>query len=421
MTVTTEELKEWAASKQWLLDHRSYPHPTAYALGLATMSGDKCIEVKFLPSAVNVGKENELTLAILAHWIPGFKKLPKSGHVTINLNRQALESALGEYPLDILESATPVDHGNVWAMKVLLRVLRNTDGSSESLLGRTRVPILHLSYDLTDVPSDVPEVYLRLMAQSLCKTMPLDTSVVLPKTAFSMLTNVVWSLRGVFTLEEFDEAEGEALMMGLSGLPLTHQDKLPRMLDYVRPRGVRIVDGARVRLGARLADSTTVMPEGAANFNAVTLGECMVEGRISAGVTVGAGSDIGGGVSTLGTMSGGNDVRVSIGEYCLLEAECILGIPIGDRVRVRAGLDLIGSTPFRIVGSNDEWIGRQTNPAVAAALQAAGYAAKPVLKVRELAGINDAIFRRNSLTGSMEVVPRGNHAWGKLNDVLHKN
>lgn len=418
MTATEEEFTAWLSSMQPVLDQRPYSHPAAYALGMATMSGDKCIEVKFFPSAVNVGRENQMTLAIIARVLSdNGVQLDASGSTTL-LEEPIILEVLAAYPDKLVASASPTSHGNVWALKMMMQSLSFEE--DEFLYERTRRPVLHISQSLTDAPTSLPEVYLRLMAQSLRKTMPLDTSVVLP-SAFGLLETVVWTSVGVFTLDEYDQLSGECMAEGLGEVPIILQDKLPRMLDYVRPRGVRIADGNRVRLGARLAEGTTVMHEGFANFNAVTLGECMIEGRIAAGVTIGVGSDLGGGVSIIGTMSGGGSVRVSVGEYCLLEAECILGIPIGDRVRVEAGLPLKATTPVRIVKVDKVWAKRQTNVKVGNLLRQCGYDKEPTVKASELAGINDAVFRRNAANGQIEVISRADGMWGKLNEVLHAN
>lgn len=182
------------------------------------------------------------------------------------------------------------------------------------------------------------------------------------------------------------------------------------MLDYVSPSGVRILNPNNVRLGAHLAEGTVVMTAGAVNFNSGTLGEAMVEGRISAGVIVGSRSDVGGGASLMGTLSGGNDVTVSLGEDCLVEAMGGLGIPVGDRVRVEIGFYVKSTTPI-LVADSPEWRG---NPIATPHLGR-------TVKAIELNGISDAVFRRNAFTGTPEVVPRGDRSWGKLNPELHKN
>jgi 2,3,4,5-tetrahydropyridine-2-carboxylate N-succinyltransferase len=172
-------------------------------------------------------------------------------------------------------------------------------------------------------------------------------------------------------------------------------DKFPRMTDYVVPSGVRIADADRVRLGAHLSPGTTVMHEGFCNFNAGTLGASMVEGRISAGVVVGDGSDIGGGASIMGTLSGGGKEVVSIGERCLLGANSGIGISLGDECIVEAGLYVTGGTLVKLPDGN-------------------------TVKGRELSGASGLLFRRNSVTGAVEAVQRSG-SWGGLNAALHKN
>jgi 2,3,4,5-tetrahydropyridine-2-carboxylate N-succinyltransferase len=226
---------------------------------------------------------------------------------------------------------------------------------------------------------------------------------------FGKLNTNVWTTEGVVDQARFEEIQREQMLAG-QPLVVLLQDKFPRMLDYVSPSGVRILNPNNVRLGAHLAEGTVVMTAGAVNFNAGTLGEAMVEGRVSAGVTVGARSDVGGGASLMGTLSGGNAVTVSLGEDCLVEAMGGLGIPVGDRVRVEVGFYVKSTTPILVVDSPD-W---HANAVAAPHLGR-------VVKALELAGISDAVFRRNARTGTPEVVPRGNRTWGQLNAELHEN
>ncbi|MFM8600134.1 MAG: DapH/DapD/GlmU-related protein, partial [Mycobacterium sp.] len=210
---------------------------------------------------------------------------------------------------------------------------------------------------------------------------------------FGALANVVWTNYGPCPVEGF---EGIRLRLRRRG-PVTVYgvDKFPRMVDYVVPTGVRIADADRVRLGAHLAPGTTVMHEGFVNFNAGTLGASMVEGRISAGVVVGDGSDVGGGASIMGTLSGGGTEVISVGERCLLGANCGLGISLGDDCIVEAGLYLTAGT-------------KVSTPEGA------------TVKARELSGANNLLFRRNSVTGAVEVVARDGRGV-TLNSDLHAN
>jgi 2,3,4,5-tetrahydropyridine-2-carboxylate N-succinyltransferase len=234
-------------------------------------------------------------------------------------------------------------------------------------------------------------VYLRLhlLSHRLAKprTVNLDG-------AFGLLANVAWTSIGPVALDALEDVRYNQLKQGLQ-LVVNGVDKFPRMTDYVVPSGVRIADASRVRLGAHLASGTTVMHEGFCNFNAGTLGASMVEGRISAGVIVGDGSDIGGGASIMGTLSGGGKEMVTVGEKCLLGANSGLGISLGNNCVVEAGLYVTAGTQVKLPDG-------------------------ATVKARELSGANDILFRRNSLTGAVEVVQRTG-SWGGLNAALHKN
>ena len=243
---------------------------------------------------------------------------------------------------------------------------------------------------LEDKPLDAHDVYLRLHLLSHRLVAPHGLSL---EGQFGLLANVVWTSRGPCAVSGFEEvraalkADGPVEVFGV--------DKFPRMTDYVLPAGVRIADADRVRLGAHLAEGTTVMHEGFVNFNAGTLGTSMVEGRISAGVVVGNGSDIGGGASTMGTLSGGGNVIIAIGERCLVGAEAGVGIALGDECVVEAGLYVTAGT-------------RVTMPD------------GQIVKARELSGASNILFRRNSVTGSVEARPN-NAVWDGLNEILHSH
>ncbi|MFM6974569.1 MAG: DapH/DapD/GlmU-related protein, partial [Agromyces sp.] len=215
---------------------------------------------------------------------------------------------------------------------------------------------------------------------------------------FAHLPNVAWTTRGPVSLEQYRERRAEFQAAGVSIVSL---DKFPRLLDYVLPERVRIADAQRVRLGAHLAPGTTVMHEGFVNFNAGTLGASMVEGRISQGVVVGDGSDIGGGASIMGTLSGGGTERISIGERSLLGANAGIGISIGDDCIVEAGLYLTASSKVVLAD---------------AGLTAAG--SHPIAKAIEFSGQSNLLFRRNSLSGAIEVISRGGTGV-TLNAALH--
>ncbi|MEE1754892.1 2,3,4,5-tetrahydropyridine-2,6-dicarboxylate N-succinyltransferase [Streptomyces sp. SP18CS02] len=244
---------------------------------------------------------------------------------------------------------------------------------------------------LDEKPLDAHDAYLRLHLLSHRLVQPHGQNL---DGIFGLLANVAWTSLGPVAVDDIERVRLNARAEGLH-LQVTSVDKFPRMTDYVAPKGVRIADADRVRLGAHLSAGTTVMHEGFVNFNAGTLGTSMVEGRISAGVVIGDGSDIGGGASTMGTLSGGGNVIISVGERCLIGAEAGVGIALGDECVVEAGLYITAGT-------------RVTMPD------------GQIVKARELSGASNILFRRNSVTGTVEARPN-NAVWGGLNDVLHSH
>ncbi|WP_409429524.1 2,3,4,5-tetrahydropyridine-2,6-dicarboxylate N-succinyltransferase [Mycobacterium sp. SMC-11] len=243
---------------------------------------------------------------------------------------------------------------------------------------------------LDEPAADAYDAYLRLHLLSHRLVAPHGLNA---GGLFGVLTNVVWTNYGPCAVEGFESTRARLRRRG----PVTVYgvDKFPRMVDYVLPSGVRIADADRVRLGAHLASGTTVMHEGFVNFNAGTLGASMVEGRISAGVVVGDGSDVGGGASIMGTLSGGGTQVISIGKRCLLGANAGLGIPLGDDCVVEAGLYVTAGTKVSLPDGS-------------------------TAKARDLAGGNNLLFRRNSQTGAVEVVARDGQGIA-LNEDLHAN
>ncbi|WP_330295766.1 MULTISPECIES: 2,3,4,5-tetrahydropyridine-2,6-dicarboxylate N-succinyltransferase [unclassified Streptomyces] len=244
---------------------------------------------------------------------------------------------------------------------------------------------------LEDKPLDAHDAYLRLHLLSHRLVKPHGQNL---DGVFGLLANVAWTSLGPVAIDQVETVRLNARAEGLH-LQVTSIDKFPRMTDYVAPKGVRIADADRVRLGAHLAEGTTVMHEGFVNFNAGTLGTSMVEGRISAGVVVGDGSDIGGGASTMGTLSGGGKQIISIGERTLIGAEAGVGIALGDECVVEAGLYVTAGTRVTLPDGQ-------------------------IVKALELSGANNILFRRNSVTGAVEARPY-KAAWGGLNEVLHSH
>ncbi|TGG95116.1 2,3,4,5-tetrahydropyridine-2,6-dicarboxylate N-succinyltransferase [Natronospirillum operosum] len=248
----------------------------------------------------------------------------------------------------------------------------------------------------TDVaPQSVAEAFLKLHLISHRLVRPHGTDL---SGMFGLLHNIAWTNQGPIDLPDLPERRMAARLAGET-LSVDCVDKFPKMADYVVPSGVRIADTARVRLGAHVGAGTTVMHEGFINFNAGTLGKGMIEGRISAGVVVGDGSDLGGGCSTMGTLSGGGDIIISVGENCLLGANAGVGIPLGDRCTVESGLYITAGTKVQMLDENRQPV--------------------ETVKARDLAGKSDLLFRRNSTNGQVECLT--NKSAVALNDELHAN
>ena len=261
---------------------------------------------------------------------------------------------------------------------------------SDLARGITR-ELVSIEIDIAIAPTSALDAYLRLHL--------LSHRLIKPHAAvldglFGLLNNVVWTSAGPCAVEGFELTR--ARLIAVHG-PITifSVDKFPRMVDYVIPSGVRIADADRVRLGAYLSPGTTVMHEGFVNFNAGTLGASMVEGRISAGVVIGNGSDVGGGASIMGTLSGGGKEVISIGENSLLGANSGCGISLGNNCIIEAGTYITAASKLRLPDGE-------------------------IAKAATLSGANNLLFRRNSLDGALEVVSRTG-SWGGLNSILHTN
>jgi 2,3,4,5-tetrahydropyridine-2-carboxylate N-succinyltransferase len=260
---------------------------------------------------------------------------------------------------------------------------------------RVHVKAVQLTIDTDATPNGASDAYLRLHLLSHRLMTPRAQNL---DGLFGQLANVAWTNLGPAPVDGIEEMRWRVRRGGGGVVTVHGLDKFPRMTDYVVPSGVRIADADRVRLGAHLAPGTTVMHEGFCNFNAGTLGVSMVEGRISQGVIVGDGSDIGGGASIMGTLSGGGTEQVTIGERCLLGAEAGIGISLGDECVVEAGLYVTAGTVVALHGPDG---------------------VEPV-KAKLLSGKGGLLYRRNSRTGAVEALPRS-AKWDGLNADLHAN
>ncbi len=260
-------------------------------------------------------------------------------------------------------------------------------------LALSKSPVVAVVLASDEPPSNVPEAYLKLHLLSHRLVKPHGTDLT---GLFGILPNVAWTNEGAVDLAELPAKQLAARLKG-EVLEVSCVDKFPKMTNYVVPPGVRIAHTARVRLGAYLGEGTTIMHEGFVNFNAGTVGPGMIEGRISAGVTVGKGSDLGGGASIIGTLSGGGKIVISVGEECLIGANAGIGFPLGDRCTVEAGLYVTAGTKVSMLSASGELVEK--------------------VKARELAGKPDLLFRRNSSTGAVECLT--NRTAVELNSELH--
>lgn len=372
---TYDDLTEKVAAMR---SRDGYRDPVAFGVGVATFA--------------------EADGAVLDTWYGSYNLRENLGFAAVVAQSLVHDGSAGTFELDeaklgeLLDWFAPAlaeggDHLNVR----LLSELRGPQQGAQLLPVRRQIVVTFIA-DLDEAPIDAHDVYLRLHLLSGRKVQPHGVNL---DGQFGLLANVVWTNLGPCDVASFDAARAR---LRASGHVVTVHgvDKFPRMVDYVMPAGVRIADADRVRLGAHLADGTTVMHEGFVNFNAGTLGASMVEGRISAGVVVGANSDVGGGASIMGTLSGGGKEVISVGEGCLLGANSGLGISLGDRCIVEAGLYLTAGTVVTLPDGSTS-------------------------KARALSGTSDLLFRRNSRSGAVEVLPREGTWQEGLNAALHDN
>lgn len=286
-----------------------------------------------------------------------------------------------------VESGKTID---TWFPRSSQKLARSCLAEKVDLIRSDFVAVEITSVD--QAPKSTEEAYLRLHLLSECQVKPNEINL---EGIFNLLPNVAWTSAGPVLPSQVDNLRS-LLVNSQHHLTITSIDKFPRMTDYVIPEGVRIADADRVRLGAHLAPGTTVMHEGFVNFNAGTLGESMVEGRVTPGVVVGINSDVGAGASIMGTLSGGGKQVNSIGERSLVGANAGIGISLGDECIVEAGLYVTAGT--KVITPDGK-----------------------VVAARELSGQSGLLYRRNSQTGAVEVLPTDSTRWGGLNTSLHNN
>ncbi|WP_406608983.1 2,3,4,5-tetrahydropyridine-2,6-dicarboxylate N-succinyltransferase [Agarivorans sp. JK6] len=338
----------------------------------------------FFSYAVGVGSKNAN-----GQWLEVFYPAPvlNPSEAEVSGLTKGLDYNNGKQDIELDDAALNILIANAEALGLTAQVT-----ALNALLGSKQPRVLCLlSQD--DAAASTPEAYLKLhlLSHRLVKPHGTDLSGI-----FAVLPNVAWTNQGAIDLAELPARQLEARAKG-ELLQVTSVDKFPKMADYVVPSGVRIAATSRVRLGAYIGEGTTIMHEGFCNFNAGTAGTSMIEGRISAGVFVGKGSDLGGGCSTMGTLSGGGNIVIAVGEESLIGANAGTGIPLGDRCTIESGLYITSGTKVVLIDENKQQAG--------------------TIKARELAGKSDLLFRRNSLTGAIECLT--NKTAIALNEELH--
>lgn len=354
-----------------------YARPLAFGIGVGVVApSGKVLDTAF--PVVNLG-ENFGAAAVLAAAVGH-----KSGTATHEADASAIDAMLSHFGAFDGDGKS---HPNIEATQAAKDLLKG----SAPLGGSRKVFVVFIGA-LTDAPTSVADVYFRLHLLSHRKVQPNGISL---EGIFGHLNNVVWTNLGPFDPEGFDLVRARLRASG-HDVRVHGIDKFPAMADYVVPSGVRIADATRVRLGAHLAEGTTVMHEGYCNFNGGTLGVSMVEGRISQGVIVDDHSDIGGGASIMGTLSGGGKEVVRVGKNCLLGANAGIGISLGDNCIVEAGCYITAGSLVQLPDGE-------------------------VVKAKFLSGADNMLFRRHGQTGALQALPSGTAKWTGLNDVLHKN
>lgn len=314
----------------------------------------------------------------------------------LNADAKLVEAVAGAVGYTGGNASIEIDAAQLKALEAaFLSVGAEDQAEITEILEGTSQPLVICILETDDAPTTTAEVYLKLSLISHRLVKPHGQNLT---GIFGLLPNVAWTNEGAIALDELPTRQLAARAQGRI-LQVTSVDKFPQMTNYVVPAGIRVGDASRIRLGAHVGEGTTVMHEGFINFNAGTLGVSMVEGRISAGVVVGNGSDLGGGCSTMGTLSGGNNVIISVGENALLGANAGLGIPLGDRCTLEAGLYVTGGSKVTILDDQNNEVA--------------------TVKASELAGKSDLLFRRNSQNGRIEV--KTNKSAIELNAELHSH
>ncbi|WP_417537387.1 2,3,4,5-tetrahydropyridine-2,6-dicarboxylate N-succinyltransferase [Marinomonas sp.] len=323
------------------------------------------------------------------NWLEVFYPTP-----SLNVEKSTQDALLESTNYEGGNSTIVLDEGDLNRLHMSLLKAGNIEQAElASRLKASTKPVILCVLATDEAPSNPAEVYLKLQLISHRLVQPHNTVL---DGMFGLLINTAWTSEGPIDVRELADRQLSARMEGRT-IEVFSVDKFPKMLNFIVPTGIRVGDAARVRLGAHLAEGTTVMHEGFVNFNAGTLGNSMVEGRISAGVVVGNGSDLGGGCSTMGTLSGGGNIVIAVGEKCLIGANAGIGIGLGDRCIIESGLYITAGSKVAVLDENNQVVS--------------------TVKARDLSGQSDLLFRRNSSTGAIEC--KTNKTAIELNEALH--
>lgn len=323
------------------------------------------------------------------NWLEVFYSLPSK-----NVEKSTLDALLESTNYEGGNNTLVLDEGDLNRLHMSLLKAGNIEQAElASKLKASTQPIVLCVLATDEAPTNPAEVYLKLQLISHRLATPHSTVL---DGMFGLLINTAWTSEGPIDVRELADRQLNARMQGRT-IEVFSVDKFPKMLNFIVPTGIRVGDAARIRLGAHLGEGTTVMHEGFVNFNAGTLGVSMVEGRISAGVVVGNGSDLGGGCSTMGTLSGGGNIVIGVGEKCLIGANSGIGIGLGDRCTVESGLYITAGSKVAVLDESNNVVS--------------------VVKARDLSGQSDLLFRRNSETGAIEC--KTNKTAIELNAALH--
>ena len=388
------ELEEYNKKSQEIKSHPNYKEPVGFAMGIRSRKDTVSMDV-FYPK-INI-HENKIFGDVVLY----FAKEQKFKNGFIILTEENLKEIFNTFKVFHSQIS---DHPNLKILEKLLSFYKK-ENSNNLFYGQKDI-IVYFCYDDQSPINSVEEAYFKLTAISQRKKFPHEQNL---QGLFGILKNIAWTNKGAILVEDIEAKKLDAMVNG-EDLFVTHVDKFPYMVNYVVPSGVRIADGCRARLGAYLGEGTTIMPAGYVNFNAGTKGQAMVEGRISAGVVVNEKSDVGGGGSIMGTLSGGNQEVLSVGSQCLIGANAGIGISLGNGCTVAAGIYLTASSKVYLYNKEKQPIDLQEKVVEEG---------KNIFRAKQLSGKDYLLFYLDTSNGKL--ICRPNSKVIELNKELHCN